>query len=90
MSGKKGGSLVVRYNKVSGKKGYEILVSSNAKFKKNKKVIRTGKTKATVKKLKKKAVYYVKVRAYKTDSTGSKVYGKYSAVKKIRITKSKV
>ena len=31
--------------------------------------------------------YYVKVRAYKTDSTGQAVYGKYSAVKKVKIKK---
>ena len=39
------------------------------------------------KKLKKGKTYYVRVRAYKKDSTGRKVYGKYSTVKKIKITK---
>ena len=39
------------------------------------------------KKLKKGKTYYVRVRAYKKDSTGRKVYGKYSKVMKVKITK---
>ena len=31
--------------------------------------------------------YYVKVRAYKKDSTGAKVYGSFSSVKKVKISK---
>lgn len=35
----------------------------------------------------KNKTYYVKVRAYKKDSKGKKIYGSYSTVKKIKIKK---
>ena len=38
-------------------------------------------------KLKKGKTYYIKVRAYKMDSQGNKVYGSYSKIKKIKIIK---
>lgn len=50
------------------------------------KVVSASKNKTTIKKLKKKTTYYVKVCAYKT-SGGKKVYGKYSAVKKVKTKK---
>ena len=77
------------WNKVRGVSGYEIYRS--AKKKKGYKKIKTAKkasiVKYTNKKLTKKKNYYFKVRAYRKDSTGKKVYGKYSAVKKIKISK---
>ena len=83
----KGKNLVVRYSKVSGAKGYQITYATNSKFTKGKKVVNTTKRTKTIKKLKKGKTYYVRVRAYKKDSTGRKVYGKYSKVKKVEITK---
>ncbi len=47
----------------------------------------TSKTSLTISGLKKNKTYYVKVRAYKKDSQGKKVYGSYSAVKKVKIKK---
>lgn len=73
--------------KISGVSGYEMAYSTSKKFTGSMKKVRfTSKTK-TVKNLKKGKTYYVKVRAYKTDSTNSKVYGNYSKVSKIRIKK---
>lgn len=83
----KGKNLVVRYSKVSGAKGYQITYATNSKFTRGKKVVNTTKRTKTIQKLKKGKTYYVRVRAYKKDSTGRKVYGKYSTVKKIKITK---
>ena len=57
----------------------------NKKFKK-KKSIQTKKTKYTIKKLKKKKTYYIRVRAYKMNGK-KKVYGKWSTVKKVKIKK---
>ena len=54
-------------------------------FKKGVKYITTGKTTKSVTKLKSKKTYYVKVRAYKLDSRGKKVYGNYSASKVIKV-----
>ena len=83
----KGKNLVVKYFKVSGAKGYQITYATNSKFTKGKKVVNTTKRTKIIQKLKKGKTYYVRVRAYKKDSTGRKVYGKYSTVKKIKITK---
>lgn len=76
--------MTVAFKKVTGAKGYEIVYATNSKFKSAKKLT-TKSTKATIKKLKSKSTIYVKIRAYKTDSTGNKVYGSYSSVKKVKI-----
>ena len=76
----------VTLKKVTGAKGYAVEYSTSKTFK-SKKTLNVTKTKATLKKLKKGKTYYVKARAYKVDSAGQKVYGKYSATKKILIKK---
>lgn len=73
--------------KISGVNGYEIRYSTDKKFKKSVKKVTSKKTTKTITKLKKGKTYYIKVRAYKLDSKGKKVYGKYSAVKKVAVTK---
>ena len=79
--------ILVKYKKVSGAKGYEISYSTDKNFKKGVTAKTTDKTSYTIKKLKAKKTYYVRVRAYKVDSAGKKVYGKYSSVKKVKISK---
>ena len=54
--------------KVTGAKGYQLQYALNKKFKK-KKSIQTKKTKYTIKKLKKKKTYYIRVRAYKMNDS---------------------
>lgn len=86
LKNKKSKKLTITIAKVSGAKGYEILYAEKSTFKNAKK--KTGTTLSyTISNLKKGKTYYVKVRAYKKDSTGEKIYGKYSAVKKIKISK---
>ena len=80
-------TLVVKAKKTSGAAGYEYIIATDKKFKKNVKKSTTTKTSVRFKKLKKGKTYYVKVRAYKKDSANSKVYGSYSAVKKVKIKK---
>lgn len=82
----KGKKLFVKWKKDKNAKGYQISYSTNKKFKKNMKIKDITKTTFTVKKLKKKKTYYVRVRAY-TLSNGKKVYGKWSSVKKVKIKK---
>lgn len=82
-----GQKVTLKYKVVNKASGYEILYSTNLKFKKNCNTVTTTKKSLTIKKLTKKKNYYFKVRAYRKDSTGKKVYGKYSAVKKIKISK---
>lgn len=83
---KRAGKMKVTWKKVSGADGYQVTYAANKSFRKAKKKITAKKT-LTVKGLKKGKTYYVKVRAYKLDSTGGKVYGVYSKVRKIKITK---
>ena len=79
--------ILLKYKKVSGAKGYEISYSTDKKFKKAVTKKNTAKTSYTISKLKKGKIYYVRIRAYKMDSTGKKVYGKYSSVKKVKVSK---
>ena len=67
--------------------GYQITYAQNKKFKKGKKNITISKNKTvkrTIKKLKARKTYYVKVRAYKKVGK-TKIYGDYSKVKKVKV-----
>ena len=79
--------ILLKYKKVSGAKGYEISYSTDKKFKKAVTKKNMAKTSYTISKLKKGKIYYVRIRAYKMDSTGKKVYGKYSSMKKVKVSK---
>ncbi len=79
------GKFLVKYRKISGSDGYEICYSTSKKFKSSVKKANTYSLSKTVKGLKKKKNYYVRVRAYKKDSTGNKVYGSYSKTKKVKV-----
>ena len=73
--------------KVSGADGYQITYATNSKFTKGKMNADMKSTSKTISKLKKGKTYYIKVRAYKKDSMGKKMYGKYSSVKSVKIKK---
>ena len=79
-------AVSVEWKKVSGVKGYQIQVATDKKFKKNKKTVTVKKqktTKVTIKKLKAKKQYYVRIRTYKTVN-GKKVYSSWSKVKTVK------
>lgn len=82
---KKKKSIQVTWKKVSGAQGYEISYSLKKNFKKAKKKT-TKKVSYTIKKLKKKKKYFVRVRAYKVVN-GKKIYGKWSSAKKVKVKK---
>lgn len=83
VSGKK---MKVTIKKVSGVNGYQIRYAANSSLKSPKKVsIKSNST--TISKLSKGKKYYVQVRAYKTDSAGKRVYGKWSSSKAVTISK---
>ena len=73
--------LNVSWKKVSGATGYEVMYATNNKFTKNKKTVKVKKNKVTIKRLKSKKKYYVRVRAYKKANDGTN-YGKWSKVVK--------
>lgn len=77
---------VVKVKKVSGAQGYQIRYSLKSSMKSAKTVL-SKSTSKTVSGLKKGKTYYVQVRAYKIDSSGSKVYGAWSSKQKVKIKK---
>ena len=66
---------------VSGASGYQVVYAKNKSFTKGKAYKFASGKSVTLKDLKKGQKYYVKVRAYKTDSAGKKVYGSWSSAK---------
>ena len=84
-AGKK--SVKVTWKKVKGIKGYQIQYSTNKKFKKGNEIITVKSTKstsATIKKLKSKKKYYVRMRTYKIVN-GKKVYSAWSKAKSVKV-----
>ena len=80
--------LAVKWKKIKGVSGYRIQYSLKKKFPAKSTVTRTVKGKnavsVTLKGLKSKKKYYVRVQAYNTGKVSGKsktVYGKWSAVK---------
>ena len=84
--------MVIKWKKVKDAKGYQVEWALNKQFTKSAKAkpIKGNSNKSlslTVKNLKKSKIYYVRVRAFKTDAKGKRVYGKWSSVKKVKIKK---
>lgn len=88
LASKKSGQCTVGFKAAADVSGYEISYSVNKQFKAavTKKVL-AGSNQKTLTGLKTGKTYYVRVRAYRTDSAGRKIYGVYSNVKKIKIKK---
>lgn len=83
---KSGKKIAVTFAKHSSNSGYQVSYADNSGFKNSKSLWLSGnsKNKGTIKGLKSKKTYYVKARDYKTIGK-TKVYGKWSAVKKVSI-----
>ena len=83
-SGKK--KLTVQWKKDNRSDGYQVQYSTDKKFKKNVKSVNVSKksTKATVKKLKKRKTYWVRVRSYKKIN-GKKYYSGWGKVKSVKV-----
>lgn len=65
--------------------GYQVHYATAKSFKSYRtKTVSKSTTSTTIKKLKKGKTYYVKVRAYKLDANGEKVYGPFSPVIKTK------
>lgn len=83
LSSTKSKKMTIRFSAQSDVKGYQIQYSTNKKFK-SAKTKKVTKSNATLKRLKKKKIYYVRVRAY--IKKGSKTYyGDWSKIKKIKV-----
>ncbi len=80
-------TIQVQWKKVSGATGYQVQAALDRKFKKGKKTYTVKKaktTKKTIKKLKRKKKYFVRVRAYRTVK-GRKYYGSWSKAKTVKV-----
>ena len=85
----KGKKLVVKWKKNTAGNGYQIQYSTSNKFAKGNKTKTISKNKTTsytIKKLKKKKTYYVRIRTYKKVSEKT-YYSEWSSVKKVKIKK---
>ena len=85
----KGKKLVVKWKKNTAGNGYQIQYSTSKKFAKGNKTKTISKNKTTsytIKKLKKKKTYYVRIRTYKKVS-GKTYYSEWSSMKKVKIKK---
>ena len=85
----KGKKIVVKWKKNTAGNGYQIQYSTSKKFAKGNKTKTISKNKTTsytIKKLKKKKTYYVRIRTYKKVS-GKTYYSGWSSVKKVKIKK---
>lgn len=85
----KGKKLVVKWKKNTAGNGYQIQYSTSKKFAKGNKTKTISKNKTTsytIKKLKKKKTYYVRIRTYKKVSEKT-YYSEWSSVKKVKIKK---
>ena len=78
------GKVKVLLNKDKAAVGYQIQYSQKKTFKGGLKTKTVKTTSYTIKSLKKKT-YYVRARAYTTDSKGKRVYSKWSKVRKVRV-----
>lgn len=81
---KKSRRINYSFKKVSAT-GYQYQWSTHKNFKSNFLTKNTKSTKITIKTAQSRRRYYVRVRAYKTEPGGKKIYGKWSNVKSVRV-----
>ncbi len=72
--------LNIKWKTVAYAAGYQVQIASNSKFTKNKRTYTVMTLSKKTSKLK-KTKYYVRVRAFRYDSTNAKIYGPWSKVK---------
>lgn len=77
-----------KFSSSADRTGYQLQYATNKSFSKSKKTMKLGYfvTSKTIKKLKKGKCYYVRVRGINRIGTKTK-YGKWSAIKKIKVKK---
>ncbi len=85
-----GRKLYIKWKEASESiSGYKVQYATDADFTENKstKTVKSSKNTYTTSALKKGKTYYIRIRAYKKTSDGDVIYGKWSDVKKIKISK---
>ncbi|MGN0483309.1 MAG: glycosyl hydrolase 53 family protein [Lachnospiraceae bacterium] len=79
----KKGTVKLSWKKTSEADGYEISILKNGKNTPT--VLRTSATGKLLENLQTSKIYQIRIRAYKKDSTGKRIYGAYSAAKNVKI-----
>lgn len=79
------GQISVKWNKISKAEGYVVYYSTDMEMTGSKKIVLKKKSsvKKTIKGLKNKKRYYIRVKAFKTVD-GKRVYGQYSEIKSVK------
>lgn len=89
LSTQKGSAVSVGWKKISGVSGYEIAYSQSKKFPSSATqkcfITKSSVSSAKLTGFTKGKTYYFRVRAYKKDALGNRIYGKYSSVKSLKI-----
>ena len=78
--------IKLKLKRTKNAEGYQIQYAKKKNMK-SARIKNTKKLTATINKLSRGKVYYIRVRAYRTDSTGAKVYGPWSSKMKVRVAK---
>lgn len=81
---KKSRRITYSFKKVNAT-GYQYQWSTHRNFKSNFLTKNTKSTKVTIKTAQSRRRYYVRVRAYKMERGGKKIYGKWSNVKRVKV-----
>ena len=79
-------TLTASWKKTGGNSGWQIQYSTNRKFRSGVRTVnlKAGKTKATIKKLKSRKTYYIRIRSCK-NVNGKMMYSGWSNVRKVKI-----
>lgn len=78
--------IKLKLKRTKNAEGYQIQYAKKKNMK-SARIKNTKKLTTTINKLSRGKVYYIRVRAYRTDSTGAKVYGPWSSKMKVRVAK---
>lgn len=76
----------LKLKRTKNAEGYQIQYAKKKNMK-SARIKNTKKLTTTINKLSRGKVYYIRVRAYRTDSTGAKVYGPWSSKMKVRVAR---
>ena len=87
LQSKNKGQITVKCKAAQDAIGYRIIIATDEKFTKNKKVIYSPTATKTIKNLKKGTRYYVKVCPYTIYDDGTKVFGQNSLAKTVVVKK---
>ena len=79
-------TLTASWKKTGGNSGWQVQYSTNKKFRSGARTVnlKAGKTKTTIRKLKSRKTYYIRVRGYKNVG-GKRMYSDWSNVKRVKI-----